>query len=528
MKTDDHIPGVELNDPDQALVEDAYRGLPQFGELVVIIPAGRLTDAVRMLEDTGFCGIQVVQFKATQGALCKIRGYKGKAGPCFDTGCTATYTGAARAALDDDHHLMILDGEMPVCAKTARIYSLPPYRGTVNIKQPPSNQHEPRDEPKPFDCDDFEKNLELLDGLMAGITPEQNRIPLFYPGPFRKLILSDGTIVHRGSVNMIPKSQSARLIKKDLLFAAEPQLTASTEYFQATYQASGAHGLFVTHDVEPEAFYSDIPDLRSLSSLQSPLKKKLKATIRNEKRFFILTGSDPQDTLGCCPSDDVAEANRLVRAGVLSAYRQPGPKDACPLTTYGFNGEFDQVDGQLQMTYNHTLRKQVLNIIENHPSTIKQGVVKWSLLFFVLITAALAVARLIVAPPEQETPSLYALLNPEMKDGIMIVLFHNEKRCVQCLNMERFITDFVNKNSTNVATGQVITFKLINMNEKRYAGLVNQFGIFTSTPVLIDFRQGRVSNTQVLHDAWKLHLSPDAFKDMLENEMAAFTSDNHE
>ena len=58
---------------------------------------------------------------------------------------------------------------------------------------------------------------------------------LFYPGPFRYLILDDGTIVSRGKVNDIPEEVSKLLIKKDGLVRAEKEEHAELQYFQVLY-----------------------------------------------------------------------------------------------------------------------------------------------------------------------------------------------------------------------------------------------------------------------------------------------------
>ncbi len=118
---------IFLHDPDDLSLENTYRSLPRTGELIIATSLTRLFSMLESVERTGFAGMEIKTFSSA-GDKITIRAYKGKQGTCYNTGRSARYLGAGMAALDDDHHLLLAGEEMPVCEKTAILYSLPYYR----------------------------------------------------------------------------------------------------------------------------------------------------------------------------------------------------------------------------------------------------------------------------------------------------------------------------------------------------------------------------------------------------------------
>ncbi len=124
------LKAIHINNPDEPGLADAYRSLPRIGEITVSTLIVNLNEILRILESTGFIGMEVVYFNYSSGIL-NIRAFKGKNGPCYNTGRKVLYQGEAVAALDDDNHLIFGDHQTPVCEKTAIIYRLPGYKKLV-------------------------------------------------------------------------------------------------------------------------------------------------------------------------------------------------------------------------------------------------------------------------------------------------------------------------------------------------------------------------------------------------------------
>ncbi len=77
-----------------------------------------------------------------------IRAWKGKQGPCYETGRAAMYRGPFSRITDDDGHTYHRGRFHPVCEKTAELLSRPPYAGHFVVTEAQASP----DEKIPFDC----------------------------------------------------------------------------------------------------------------------------------------------------------------------------------------------------------------------------------------------------------------------------------------------------------------------------------------------------------------------------------------
>ena len=114
---------IHLQHPNFSAIKDAYRSLSKHGQVSLITSSKSLTETINQLEDASFIAISILKFELNSEQV-KLRAFKGKQGPCFDTGRTAKYTGSALAALDDDQHLIFENDSLALCEKTAKLYQL--------------------------------------------------------------------------------------------------------------------------------------------------------------------------------------------------------------------------------------------------------------------------------------------------------------------------------------------------------------------------------------------------------------------
>ena len=347
-------PGVRLNEPTAEAVGDAFAALPRRGSLACVCRWERRLEVLAALEAGGAFAIRLEPCDGF--AAARITALKGKSGPCYDTGRRAVYRGAAAAVLDDDRHLIV--GEIRVCEKTGGIYALEPYRGAIAVTAAdPALLARLEADPVPFDCNTFDADSQrLAQGLeRVNALHSASSAAVVYPGPFRALVLPDGTVVRRGLASLVPEAEAER----NGLLQLPPECEGEArpcECYEAACRARGA--AFILEPLTavggpgenvspvqddggrcPAAARLDARALAALRAAPRDFKRRLLQLIEAREPYLVLTGSDPDVAGGCCPSTQVGVANRLVAARALQAYAPPAPPDACTATFYAFHGE---------------------------------------------------------------------------------------------------------------------------------------------------------------------------------------------
>ncbi|MDH3243128.1 MAG: hypothetical protein OEM26_00815 [Saprospiraceae bacterium] len=510
---------TQLYNPDGLQLDNLYRGLPNGGMIEITVDRSLLTQTLNNLEAIGYIAMEI-RADLPLRARSVIKAYKGKHGPCFDTGRRATYRGAALAALDDDNHLLIAGKERAVCEKTATIYQLSPFRNLIAVKESSSSRKASLTErPTHFQNDSFENDQETLYQLVSPGADIANRSLLFYPGPFRLLILADGTVVRRGQVSAVPQAEASRLIKMDGLQNATSPAATDPEFFQELYTSQGSKWLVSNFQpVEIDTGAED-PDFSSLRKVHPKLKKRLTEVIEKQKKYFILTGSDPLDTFGCCPSEEVGAANQLVGANVLSACRQDTGPQECPVTIYAFRDEIFASADDLEFKPNVDLRKSVNAILRSGTGSVSKKIIRWILLSFVVVSLLFAYKNFINTEHRQNLDGLFSQISPDQDDQLLVVLFHYEKRCPQCTRMEFLTQSVLQDHFGDAVDRNMIKFDMINMDQIDYRDLTRESGLFAATMFLLSYQQGELKQTKILEEAWNLYLDDEAFKRMLTREV---------
>ena len=281
---------IHLQNPDLQALITAYRTLPRFGEVNIFISVEKLAETLNSVESAGFIGIKISYLNATSGSA-NISGFKAKNGPCYDTGRFVIYNGAALAVLDDDNHLLIAGKRTPVCEKTANVYKLAVYEDLITCTDPdPVLLAKLNDEPSPFNCDIFEGDKEILNKMISESVKDSKSADLFYPGPFKLLVMNDGRIIHRGEVTAVPVSETQRLIEKEGLFRSSLSSHGEPSFFRELYKVSGSGCLLDKKLIKRDPTEAIVTDLESLNNVSEPLRAQLLKLILEEKKYFILTG----------------------------------------------------------------------------------------------------------------------------------------------------------------------------------------------------------------------------------------------
>jgi hypothetical protein len=369
---------LTLASPRPVDLHNAFLGLSARGSLVVTCAPADVPAMLQAAEQAGFFGMRLEEGR--------ILAWKGKEGPCYDTGRTARYRGSAAAVMDDDRHLLF--GQLRVCEKTARLYSCEAYQGRIEVSDPDARlMARLEKDPAPFDCDTFEADARTLASTLSSPVPAGDRAVVLYPGPFRMLVLPDGTIVRRGLPVRLSAEQARTLRERDGALADPPGEAIDPPNYSDLYRAHGAASLLGELGSSRPARAAD---LDALDEIPEPMKRRLQAAISRGEDYFILTGSDPARKDGCCPSNDVGIANMLVDRGILDS-RGELANSECPVTLYAFASELKPGSGKPEFVRNVALREAVRSRIEAGPRLSRKAVVRLALAAL-LAAAVLALA----------------------------------------------------------------------------------------------------------------------------------------
>lgn len=510
---------VFLYNPTFIELDDAYRRLPRLGE--VVLKTSNCNQAIHDLEKIGFVAIEIITHDS-EDLDGSIRAFKGKHGPCRFTGRQARYSGAALAALDDDNHLLFVGKDTIICEKTYNILSLAPYGKLIEC-QKDTKVKDQKISISEEELDDFESAQSyLISQLKNQSHSSEHRNEYIYPGPFKLLILQDGTIVRRGKWSAIPLSMTDELIRHDGLRKLKSDQKGVLSFFQdeyATYGSACLLGDFKLENIDSQAYETDFSTLGLLSDT---FKGRLLNLIDDHKKYFVLIGNDAQDQFGCCPSEEVSEANRLVRNGILSALAEPIQGDSCPVTVYAFKDEISAQENVLASNINTDFRKQVRKYL--HPVTPSKWklMLKWVLLAFITVSLILAAKKCDTLQQVSKGNSIPEQLNPAKKKQIQLILFHNKKRCFQCLQIEKYSLDVLNDIFSEKLSDESLKFKPMIIDDAENLPIVDHFGIFSATLVLLDFNKNELVKSKVLMEVTASYREEKIFKAKLKNEVEQF------
>jgi hypothetical protein len=516
---------THLQNPDALALSDAYRTMLKNSEINLFISIDNLVETLHTMETVGFIGMMVAYQNTTTGSA-NITAFKAKNGPCYDTGRFVIYNGAALAVLDDDNHLLIAGKETAVCEKTANIYKLSVYEKHLTCTNTdPVLLENLNSQPTPFNCDTFEGDNEKLFQMVREPETEAKLVSMFYPGPFRLLVLSDGRIIHRGEVTSVSASDADLLIEKEGLFRSSAGNAIEPSFFKELFNLSGARCLLDNKLVRKNSEENAVTDFESLNNISEALKDQLLKLIKDNKKYFILTGSDINDKLGCCPSEMVTEANRLKRAGILDSFGQSAQDDSCTVTTYAFRNEINVVGNEPVFRIDSSFRLNVKDKLEKKKGGVTSQLLKWVLLGFIVISVIIAFLKFQGSSDLSATKSLYEQVSPVTENQKFIVLFHFKERCNLCLNMEAFTNDILNEYYPQLVKNGDVRFVLLTMDDPSNKGIVERLEITSATLVLVQFENKNEKKIIVLKDLWEYSQDELVFKEKLKKELDKFLSE---
>ena len=268
-------------------------------------------------------------------------------------------------------------------------------------------------------------------------------------------------------------------------------------------------------------------DLSALDEMPSETKERLLKLIASQSEYFIITGSDPLDLAGCCPSDGVRAANQLVEAGILQVVQSKSKPDSCPVNIYAFLGEIKKGDSKPEFTIDQEFRQKINGYLTNMKSKRKlwNVLMRGSLLLFVVISLggfAVNIWNNNIASKDSSNIDLIKEFELPFQNGVLILQFHRTQRCKFCADMENNTKEMLNTYFPDELKNENIVFRTVDMESPRYKSFAKKYNIFTSTLVLIDVAEGIESRGKIITEAWYLTNKKQKFIEMLRSELLEF------
>ena len=497
---------------DDDALESFWRSLDRKQLFAIRVSRLDLLMALHQLETLGACGLSVSML---DGFHWLIQAYKGKQGPCYDTGRLASLKIPACAALDDDTHIIL--GSVPICEKTAEIYKLSQYEKFLDVSSGDAALLETYiTAPKEFNCDNFESLAAELRGIQKE-TPGAADRHVMYAGPFKCLIAKDGSMLWRGQATQVSSSVYRELEQAGVLLFAPDKGDAiqTVSYYDQQFDRMGASCLLQGATV-PLLLQTNTmePRLSTLSACSESFKQRLLRYINGSSPVMIITGSDPGDPLGCCPSEEVSQANALVEAGILDVHRQDAGGDACPVGIYTCAHELLSTD-PVETVPNAPLRKE-LNKYLRHKYEIPFKAFQWLCVVFVCMSIVWGLMD--QSDLVSNEASLEEVVNIPIENAHVLLLLREQRRCDFCLNIQKKAEAYVAS-----LNDKAVLFVDRDLSEARYRPLAQELEIFASTLVLLVYKDGKVVSSRVIEEAWSTHDNTEKFNAAIDSMRKAIS-----
>ncbi len=92
----------------------------------------------------------------------------------------------------------------------------------------------------------------------------------------------------------------------------------------------------------------------------------------------------------------------------------------------------------------------------------------------------------------------------DARTGIIVYYFHGTRRCRTCRTIEAYAKEAVEgRYGAQIESGE-LEWKVVNVDEPDNGHFVEDFGLVSSSLVVVKLDDGRVTRHQILQDAWTL------------------------
>jgi hypothetical protein len=117
------------------------------------------------------------------------------------------------------------------------------------------------------------------------------------------------------------------------------------------------------------------------------------------------------------------------------------------------------------------------------------------------------------ATPAGAKPPTDATAASVPANRVIAYYFHNTRRCVTCLKIERLAEEALRERFASAFKDGTLTWMTINMEEPANKHFVEDYGLVTSSVVLVDIEDGKTREWITMGDVWQLvHDDENTFK----------------
>jgi hypothetical protein len=88
--------------------------------------------------------------------------------------------------------------------------------------------------------------------------------------------------------------------------------------------------------------------------------------------------------------------------------------------------------------------------------------------------------------------------------GVVLYYFHGTRRCNTCRSIEAYAQEAVEGKFKDALQAGALEWTVLNTDEPEYAHFVKDFGLVSSSLVVVELDGGEVVRHEILQDAWTL------------------------
>jgi hypothetical protein len=108
------------------------------------------------------------------------------------------------------------------------------------------------------------------------------------------------------------------------------------------------------------------------------------------------------------------------------------------------------------------------------------------------------------------------------KPEVVLYYFHGRRRCNTCRTIESYSQEAVEGKFKNALEAGTLNWTVLNTDESENAHFVKDFGLVSSSLVLVEVDGGKVVRHKILQDAWTLVRDKPRFIEYVQGSVGEF------
>jgi hypothetical protein len=118
----------------------------------------------------------------------------------------------------------------------------------------------------------------------------------------------------------------------------------------------------------------------------------------------------------------------------------------------------------------------------------------WPLVILVLSALAASAVPLIAAAPAEQAA----------EQTIIVYYFHGDKRCKTCRTIEAYAEEALQSRFSKELESGLLEWKVVNFDQPENKHFLEEFGLYSSSIVVVESVGGRAVRHEILPEVWSL------------------------